>query len=488
MIFFILFFLCGILVSFLYPPFFLTPVGFFIFPFLFYLLNHKNYIALSHKKHFFSGFSFGLGFFIIYLGWIKEPFFIEDITKKYFIFSYLLIIYCSLYYGIIFFIISFFKTKIVKLFTLPILIVLVEFISNNLLYGFPWLSFSLVHSNNIIGSSLIYFSGTYFTSYITVLIFLLFSIFFIENLKLRKVLQLFYLFIFLLIIILSLTRYYDAKSSKSDFINISIIQSNFHINQYLDQNEKLKKQKFILDLIHKNKSEIILFGENDYPFLMNLNNINLIQSHIQNNQSVIIGSTRKEDNNYFNSIFLIRKNEYSYFDKQILVPFGEFLPLRNLFSFMEYISGSIDFTVGSKERILHLNNIKILPAICYEILFFWKLLNKSNINSNIIVNITNDSWFGNYSGPYQHFYFAKLRAAEFNKTLIRVSVNGISAGIDNFGRVIKFSKLNQQQNKIISIPINSNNNQYVRFHKIIFFLIFFPLLIVLFIKKKYVEF
>ena len=152
MIFFILFFLCGILVSFLYPPFFLTPIGFFIFPFLFYLLNHKNYISLSYKKHFFSGFSFGLGFFIIYLGWIKEPFFIEDITKKYFIFSYLLIIYCALYYGIIFYIISFFKTKIIKLFALPMLIVLVEFISNNLIYGFPWLSFSLIHSNNIFGS------------------------------------------------------------------------------------------------------------------------------------------------------------------------------------------------------------------------------------------------------------------------------------------------------------------------------------------------
>ncbi|MDC0037204.1 apolipoprotein N-acyltransferase [Alphaproteobacteria bacterium] len=484
MIFFILFFLCGILVSLLYPPFFLTPIGFFVFPLLFYLLNHKNYITLSYKKFFFSGFSFGLGFFIIYLGWIKEPFFIEDITKKYFIFSYLLIIYCALYYGIIFFIISLFKTKIFKLFALPVLIVLAEFISNNFIYGFPWLSFSLVHSNNIIGSSLIYFSGTYFTSYITVLIFLFFSIFFIENLKFRKVLRFLYLFIFLLIITLSSTRYYDSKFSKYDSIDISIIQSNFHINQYLDQNEKLKKQKFILDLIKKNKSEIILFGENDYPFLMNLNDINLIQTHIQNNQSVIIGSIRKEDKNYFNSIFLIRKNEYSYFDKQILVPFGEFVPLRNLFGFMEYISGSLDFTEGTMERNLQLNNIKILPVICYEILFFWKLLHKSNINSDIIVNITNDSWFGDFSGPYQHFYFAKLRAAEFNKTLIRVSVNGISAGIDNFGRIIKFSKLNQQQNKIISIPINNSNIQYIRFHKIIFFLIFIPLLVVLFINKK----
>ena len=484
MIFFILFFLSGILVSFLYPPFFLTPIGFFIFPFLFYLLNHKNYIDLSYKKHFLSGFSFGLGFFIIYLGWIKEPFFIEDITKKYFIFSYLLIIYCAFYYGIIFFILGFFKTKIVKLFALPTLMVLVEFTSNNFVYGFPWLSFSLVHSNNIFGTSLIYFTGTYFTSYITILIFLVFSIFLIKNLKLRKVLQIIYLFFFLLIIILCLTRYFDAKSSKSDSINITIVQSNLHINQYLDQNKKIKKQKFILDLIQKNKSEIIIFGENDYPFLMNLNDINLIQSNIQNNQSVIIGSTRKEDNNYFNSIYLIRKNEYSYFDKQILVPFGEFLPWRNLFGFMEYISGSLDFTEGTMERNLQLNNIKILPVICYEILFFWKLINKSNINSDIIVNITNDSWFGDFSGPYQHFYFAKLRAAEFNKTLIRVSVNGISAGIDNFGKVIKFSNLNQQQNKIISIPVSSNNNQYIKFHKILFFLIFFPFLIILFINKK----
>ena len=109
---------------------------------------------------------------------------------------------------------------------------------------------------------------------------------------------------------------------------------------------------------------------------------------------------------------------------------------------------------------------------------------QSNINSDIIVNITNDSWFGDFSGPYQHFYFAKLRAAEFNKTLIRVSVNGISAGIDNFGRVIKFSKLNQQKNTIISIPINSSNNEYIRLHKIIFFLIFFPLLVILFFNKK----
>ena len=66
------------------------------------------------------------------------------------------------------------------------LIVLIEFFSNNFIYGFPWLSFSLVHSNSIFGSSLIYFSGTYFTSYITVLIFL-----FAINIKINKFIKFF---------------------------------------------------------------------------------------------------------------------------------------------------------------------------------------------------------------------------------------------------------------------------------------------------------
>ena len=76
--FFIKFFICGVLTSFLFPPFFLTPLGFIILPYLFNLLSQKNYLYLSYKKHFFSGFLFGLGFFLIFLGWIKEPFLIND--------------------------------------------------------------------------------------------------------------------------------------------------------------------------------------------------------------------------------------------------------------------------------------------------------------------------------------------------------------------------------------------------------------------------
>ena len=82
---------------------------------------------------------------------IGEPFFIDEITKSYSFFSYILIIYCSLYFGFVFLIIKFFNNIILKILMFPALIVLAEFTCANFLYGFPWFSFALINSNNFFG-------------------------------------------------------------------------------------------------------------------------------------------------------------------------------------------------------------------------------------------------------------------------------------------------------------------------------------------------
>ena len=109
---------------------------------------------------------------------------------------------------------------------------------------------------------------------------------------------------------------------------------------------------------------------------------------------------------------------------------------------MENISGNIDFTSGQNKRLISNSDINILPIICYEIIFnkILKDINKNNID--ILINITNDSWFGDKIGPYQHFYHSRMRAIISNKFLIRVSNNGISAIIDNNGKILQSSKLN----------------------------------------------
>ena len=205
---------------------------------------------------------------------------------------------------------------------------------------------------------------------------------------------------------------------------------------------------------------------------------------IKDNKKVIIGATTIKDGDYYNSFFLLEKNKIQKFDKQILVPFGEFLPFRKYLNFMEIISGSTDYQKGDAERIITTSdNLKILPIICYEIVFdkIFNNINKKEID--ILVNITNDSWFGTRSGPYQHFYISRLKSLVANKSLLRVSNNGISAIIDNNGKIIKSSKLNKITQLKYKLKIN-NNKSYFFTHKIFTFYLFSIFIFLIIYSKR----
>ena len=214
--------------------------------------------------------------------------------------------------------------------------------------------------------------------------------------------------------------------------------------------------------------------QNNFPYLLDNLDLKILKDTLKENQVLIIGATRFEKDRYYNSLINITESNVNYFDKKILVPFGEFLPFRDSLTFLENIVGPHNYSSGKQERIINLeNNISFIPVICYEIVFYWKLLNKLNYESNFIVNITNDFWFGKYIGPYQHFYLTKIRAAEFNKPIVRVSNNGISAVIDNNGSVIKNTELNNTEKFKHKLFIQENIN-FVNQHlilKIYFFII-----------------
>ena len=367
----------------------------------------------------------------------------------------------------------------------PSLIILIEYICANLGYGFPWVSFSLIYSNNFIGTSLIFFIGTYGLSFLTISFFLLPYVIFFPKKNLIKYLLIFYLILFCIVIILTYLRHNTLNINEGEKKSVSIVQLSNGINQYIGHENLLKKYKKIIDILKNNSSDIIIFGENDYPYLMQFKDITSLQKNLNINQSLIIGSTRKENNKYYNSFFLIKKNSVKIFDKKILVPFGEFIPFRKTFGFMDFITGTIDFTSGKSKRLLNLNeNVNIIPIICYEIIYFWKLINSNNMNGNLIINLTNDSWFGKFSGPYQHFYFTKLRAAEFNKDIFRVSTNGISAFINRYGEILSKTSLNEKVIKNINIKLSNEKTNLIFIHNIINILIFLILIIGFFYRKK----
>ena len=125
--------------------------------------------------------------------------------------------------------------------------------------------------------------------------------------------------------------------------------------------------------------------------------------------------------------------------------------------------------------------MNILPLICYEIIFT-KFVQLSNQDTNLIINISEDGWFGNSIGPYQHFAKSIFRVIEQNSFLIRSANKGISAIINNKGQVVK--KLNPSEAGYIQqdVPLIKNKNRNK--NDLIFFVLLFTYIFILYFYKK----
>ena len=131
------------------------------------------------------------------------------------------------------------------------------------------------------------------------------------------------------------------------------------------------------------------------------------------------------------------------YNKAHLVPFGEYIPLRSYFPLLKKLTpGLLDYSAGKGGEVVTLPqfNLKIRPLICYEAIFPRESITK---NVDVIINLTNDSWYGASTGPYQHFHMARMRAVENGLPFVRVAGSGISAIIDPLGRIIAETPLLQ---------------------------------------------
>ena len=124
------------------------------------------------------------------------------------------------------------------------------------------------------------------------------------------------------------------------------------------------------------------------------------------------------------------------YDKSHLVPFGEYVPLRGILPIEKLTPGRGDFSAGPGPRTLALAHLPpASPLICYEAIFPGDVTDPAH-RPGWLLNITNDAWFGDSSGPYQHFESARVRAVEEGLPLVRAANTGISGVVDPYGRVI----------------------------------------------------
>ena len=167
------------------------------------------------------------------------------------------------------------------------------------------------------------------------------------------------------------------------------------------------------------------------------------------NEFLFTGTISNYENNYYNSALLInsKKEVKNIYNKNILVPFGEFVPFRKILPRFDFFENKIDFSSGHQIKPIAINKYyKFVPLICYEILFSDLIFKSLDQDTSVIINITNDAWFGNTIGPIQHFQFAKIRAVEFGIPVIRVANTGYSGLIGPYGEVLKKLNYNEEGN------------------------------------------
>jgi apolipoprotein N-acyltransferase len=141
---------------------------------------------------------------------------------------------------------------------------------------------------------------------------------------------------------------------------------------------------------------------------------------------------------YYNSALVVGQDgaRVGRYDKIHLVPFGEYIPFQNLLTFAHKLTGRVSsFTRGDERKVFRLNGHRYGVFICYESVFADEVREFSQLGAEVLVNISDDGWYGDTSAPWQHFNMARMRAIENRRWILRDTNTGITAVIDPYGRV-----------------------------------------------------
>ena len=495
-------FILGLLSSFSLPPYNLLIINFIVFPVLlfFLIINYKK----SKITFFIIGWIFGFGYFISNLYWITNSLTFEEIFKPLIPFALIFIpLFLGIFYGFVTLICSFFSLKknFSTILIFAIIFSSIEFVRSFFLGGFPWNLIAYSWTNYLNSLQILSSIGTYSFNLFSITAFLM-PLILIFDKSLRFKLTSFTI----LIIILLSNHYYGVWKIKQNKIlhkenteyKIKVVSPKIPIKRFFSPENPEEIIKELIDLSNPNHLEktIFIFPEGILSsiYLRDLQNFkNLFSGNYSDNHILLMGINTKEKINdkikIYNSLVVLNKNIeiLAKYNKNKLVPFGEFLPLENLFlkfGLKKITYGYQSFSPGNERKVIKINNFKFIPLICYEIIYSGKLL-KENKDFDYIINISEDGWFGDSVGPYQHFSHSIFRSIEEGKNLIRSANSGISAYIIPTGEVI--SKIKSTEKGVIEINnfVKSKNTLFnVQGNKMFFYFLLIYISLFFFLKKK----
>lgn len=373
-----------------------------------------------------------------------------------------------------------------------------------LLFGFPWLTLGgglcvwplLVQTASFLG---VWFSGSLW------IIPLLGSLFFLLSFKKTPL----YITFVSLVIFVGYGIFSLSENESGEAVNALVVEGNIDQNQKWQSDFQLwtidRYIKLTQDGLEKEKylgkeKPLIIWPETAMPFFFEKNMVlaNLLFSAVKKFDCPLLfgapGIANEESNfpetEVYNRAFLISPagKIVDWYDKEHLVPFGEYVPEWLNFKFLDALLQGVGiYKSGNSAVPLKYGNWSLGMLICYEGIFPWLAAERVKSGSNILIDISNDGWFGTTPAAKQHLYLTAGRCIENDRWLFRGTNNGISASIDNRGRI----KIQGKQFTAESFSLKGNllntNSAYTKIYyylPLFAFLLFITIVVSLTRKKS----
>jgi apolipoprotein N-acyltransferase len=414
-----------------------------------------------------TGWWFGFGYFLAGLYWIGQAFLVD--AKDLALFVPLMPIavvglpaYLALYTALGFALARALWTRgALRILTFAAALTLAEWLRGHLLTGFPWNAFGYSLTTPLVLAQCTALFGVWGLTFIAVAAFASPAVLADERADTRWpwLAPATAVVVLVAIAIYGTVRLATTPTTYVDGVRLRIMQPNVPQDEKFSYANKAQVMQHYLALSDRAtgpnsagvaSATLLIWPESAFPFFLTREPDALAQiaALLHGGPVLITGAARAadlapatRDLHAYNSVYVIDRDGtiLSVYDKVHLVPFGEYLPFQRLLERLGLrqltrLQGG--FLAGDRRRLLAPPHVpKMLPLICYEIIFPNNVLPEGE-RPGWMLNLTNDAWFGESAGPYQHFQQARVRAIEEGLPLVRAANTGISAVVDPVGRII----------------------------------------------------